>query len=570
MYDSTGTTNYGYDVDNRLTSVSAPGTYPVGYTYDGAGRRASLSFGGYGESYSYNNLGELGAIQDTELSQELVGYGYDPQGRVTDVYQPGNLLLDLDTTYTYDQNNRITSVTATRSGVPTPLLAATYQLDALGNPTSESYSDAANPQTVTMTYTYDLLHRVATSVTSPGGPTLDYGYDAVGNRTSVQNGNTLTTNVFNADNQQASSSTNTGQSASYIYDNDGNQIQKYDSTGQTTYTFNGLNELTQAQVPVPGSPQLHTTTGYSYSGDGLRVSKDPGYGATTYTWDVAGAVPLLLLDEALHDNPPTSDTYLWGQGSTLVEATPQSGVVAYPLADGLGSIRLTVGSSGAVLSSQTTDPFGQITAATGTPLTFGFSGQQTDAETGLQYLRARYYDPSSGRFLSQDPVAGLLPNPATLHKYVYALDDPLRYTDPTGTDPACGTITGSFLNDQIGGLTCGVGGAIAIGGGIAVGAAVGAAAVAGSDAGTVFSSKGGGSRGIDQRTFDEASKGLDRAQRRRLHDELDKIGQDLTPDEIIERRNELFPDQPYPGGWLGPAPSSSGAPPSCPSSGQNC
>jgi len=68
----------------------------------------------------------------------------------------------------------------------------------------------------------------------------------------------------------------------------------------------------------------------------------------------------------------------------------------------------------------------------GTPPRFHAPRQQSDAETGLQYLRARYYDPSSGRFLSQDPAAGLLPNPATLHKYVYALDDPLRYTDPTG------------------------------------------------------------------------------------------------------------------------------------------
>jgi RHS repeat-associated protein len=89
-------------------------------------------------------------------------------------------------------------------------------------------------------------------------------------------------------------------------------------------------------------------------------------------------------------------------------------------------------SLGTVTSAQKPDPFGAIQQESGSPFPSGFAGQQTDPETGLQYLRARYYDPSNGRFLSQDPLAGLLPNPLSQHRYVYGLDNPLTFGDPTG------------------------------------------------------------------------------------------------------------------------------------------
>ena len=63
---------------------------------------------------------------------------------------------------------------------------------------------------------------------------------------------------------------------------------------------------------------------------------------------------------------------------------------------------------------------------------FGFAGEWTDAATGLQYLRARWYDPATGRFTQVDPFPGLLSLPGTQHPYAYALNNPLRYTDPSG------------------------------------------------------------------------------------------------------------------------------------------
>jgi RHS repeat-associated protein len=81
---------------------------------------------------------------------------------------------------------------------------------------------------------------------------------------------------------------------------------------------------------------------------------------------------------------------------------------------------------------------GLIRALTRTALSFGFAGQQRDAESGLIYLRARYYDPRTGRFLSKDPVRGSAWRPASQHAYVYALNNPVRYRDPSGREVAFG------------------------------------------------------------------------------------------------------------------------------------
>ncbi len=91
-------------------------------------------------------------------------------------------------------------------------------------------------------------------------------------------------------------------------------------------------------------------------------------------------------------------------------------------------------------------PFGGTRSASGPSTPFRFTGQQQDDTTGLYYLRARYYNAQTGRFLSRDPFPGLATLPGTLHPYAYALNNPARYTDPSG----------EFVNILIG---AGIGGA---------------------------------------------------------------------------------------------------------------
>jgi RHS repeat-associated protein len=102
----------------------------------------------------------------------------------------------------------------------------------------------------------------------------------------------------------------------------------------------------------------------------------------------------------------------------------------YYLADGLGSTMATTDASGNVVNTYTYHPYGATSSSTGSqPNPFQFAGQQTDP-TGLQYLRARYYDPATGTFLSSDPL-GLSPSwPGS--PYVYANGNPALLIDPYG------------------------------------------------------------------------------------------------------------------------------------------
>jgi len=95
-----------------------------------------------------------------------------------------------------------------------------------------------------------------------------------------------------------------------------------------------------------------------------------------------------------------------------------------------------VNSAKTVTDSYIYEAFGSLVASSGTTETvYGFTGEQFDDEVGLQYLRARYYDPEVGRFVSRDPDLGLVWFPQTLNRYVYVSNDPINNTDPIGLRP---------------------------------------------------------------------------------------------------------------------------------------
>ena len=121
------------------------------------------------------------------------------------------------------------------------------------------------------------------------------------------------------------------------------------------------------------------------------------------------------------------------------------GGVYYYIYDGLGSTRQLVSTTGAVTDSYGYSAFGEMASRTGTGTTptvnpFLFNAQQFDGASGDYYLRARYYDQSNGRFISQDPFEGRNDDPVSLHRYLYANADPVNYIDPTGKDSLVETI----------------------------------------------------------------------------------------------------------------------------------
>ena len=103
--------------------------------------------------------------------------------------------------------------------------------------------------------------------------------------------------------------------------------------------------------------------------------------------------------------------------------------------DGHGNVRFLTNAAGAITDTYTYDAFGLLTATTGsTPNNYTYSGERFDQNIGLFHLRARDYNPLTGRFETMDPAAGDILNPATLHKYVYAGNNPVNASDPTGRE----------------------------------------------------------------------------------------------------------------------------------------
>jgi RHS repeat-associated protein len=116
--------------------------------------------------------------------------------------------------------------------------------------------------------------------------------------------------------------------------------------------------------------------------------------------------------------------YVYGLGR--ISQVADDDTTFYYLSDGLGSTMALTDADGEVANTYEYDVFGAVRASTGSqPNEFRFTGEQADDSTSLQYLRARYYDPAVGRFLSRDPLP-------FIQRYAYVGNNPVRFTDPYG------------------------------------------------------------------------------------------------------------------------------------------
>ena len=162
----------------------------------------------------------------------------------------------------------------------------------------------------------------------------------------------------------------------------------------------------------------------SYTSDArnLRQSRTVGGATEQFTWSSVGGLPLLL-DDGEH-------SYLYGPSSSPVaQVDDVTGEIEYLHADLLGTPRLLTDGAGAVVGSVSFDAFGSRATYSGVQSAFGFTGNWTDPETGLLYLRARDYDPVTGQFLTVDPAVD-----STRQPYAYTGNSPVSRTDPSGLD----------------------------------------------------------------------------------------------------------------------------------------
>src|SRR5262249_39498929 len=141
---------------------------------------------------------------------------------------------------------------------------------------------------------------------------------------------------------------------------------------------------------------------------------------STQVYDIAEPLPLVIEDGAT--------AYLTGPDGLPVERIAADGATSYYSHDQLGSTTALTNGDGQTLATYDYSAYGEVTSQTGTdPNPFQYAGQYTDSESGLEYLRARYYDPRTGQMLTRDPLAA-----DTRAPYGYASADPIDETDPAG------------------------------------------------------------------------------------------------------------------------------------------
>lgn len=402
-------TTYKYDGLNRLVfagfgtggTVQAP-TYvsKTDYTFDGGDRITKIvdSISGT-TNMAYNGLDEM---TSQATPQGTVSYTYDVAGRRSTMTVPGQAAL----TYSYDDANRPTGLSRGTTNV-------SISYDGAGR-----RSSVALPGGVSENYGYDPASELTSITYKKGTATLGdlaYGYNALGLRNEVSGSYAraalpaaVATTIYNANNQLTKWGT-----ATIAYDLNGNMT----SDGTNTYIYDERNQL----ASIKASNKTNGT--FTYDGLGRRIKKVVLGVTTQFLYDGNNVV------QELSSTGTVSANLLTGLGPDEIFARSTSSATLSLLSEGLGSTLATADGTGTVQTSYTYEPFGKATSSGATSVVgFQFTGRENDGN-GLQYSRARYYSPTYGRFISEDP-AGLAGGDVDLYGYVW--NSPMSYTDASG------------------------------------------------------------------------------------------------------------------------------------------
>jgi RHS repeat-associated protein len=365
----------------------------------------SSSAGGASVSYTYDDLNRLSTVVDNRLpGNNTTTYTYDPASNVANATYPNGL----QSTFSYDTLNRLTAMNGGTASY-------SYQLGPTGNRTQ-----ATEPNGRTLNWSYDGIYRLTneqiTNDPQQNDGSVSYGLDPVGNRLSANSTLSAVNSGsfgYNADDEVSTET----------YDANGNVL----ATGGKNFTYDSENHMTS--MTANG-----TTVTMVYDAFGNRVGKTVN-GVTTW-YLVEDDVNPTGLPQVLEEKVggAVQRVYTYGlqriSEDQFVNGAWSASFYGY---DGAGSIRQLTNSAGAVTDEYEYDAYGNSFTKQGTtPNNYLYRGEQYDNDLGLYYLRARYYNPNTGRFLSRDPENGILTDPASLHKYLYANGDPVNRVDPSG------------------------------------------------------------------------------------------------------------------------------------------
>ena len=440
-------TRYSYDKAGRQVAKELPDGKRVTYKYDALGRMIEADDGAFPVHISYDEAGRLKQITYVAIKKSVT-YEYSAQGLRTKLIAPDGreIRYEYDAlkrtsglalpdgkkiSFSFDEKNRVQSVLYPNG------LAGRWTYNANGQIVKIDYRDSRDKTVAGSSYRYDAkgnaIERQDTQGQSsrftydPAGQILEetsregaikYSYSAGGNRARVQEGKQIREYKHNAADQLIQAGNEV-----LSYDANGNVISKKTAAGATVYEYDSENRLVKTVTPDGAA------TTYGYAPTGERVWRRDKSGTTYFLYD--GLDLIAELDSELR----TNKMFVHGFGIDRPLAMLQSKETYYYLADRSGSVTHLVNGKGEVAASYTYDAFGKTKTqkrAIGNP--FAYTGRELDP-TGLYYYRARYYDPTLGRFLSNDLITARLDEPLQQNPYLYVRNNPLQFVDPFGLDP---------------------------------------------------------------------------------------------------------------------------------------
>jgi len=411
MTDPNGNTIvYSYDGNNRLVTITYPDLSTVTLTYDANGNRIQMSDKLGISSFTYDALSQLTSY--TDPFGKTVGYAYDASGNKSSMTYPDGKIVN----YSYDSLNRLSTVTDWLSGT------TSYTYDAAGNLLS-----TVNPNNTSAAYTYDAAGRLTalSNLKSDASVISNYSYtlDAIGNHMNVTQNEPLAPVLSNKNIAYSYDAENRLTSAGGIritFDNNGNMITR--GTDSFSYDFN--NRLIQSSIGG-------LLEQYSYDGIGNRLAKTVDDRTVRYILDRSGSLSNVLAET--DSNGTITTYYVYGLG--LISKILPDNTAYYYHYDSRGSAIALTDVSQNVTDSYAYNSFGSLANLNGsTSNPFKYVGRYGVMEegNGLSYIRARYYVPELGRFITKDRLWEVNSDSQELNKYIYTLNNPAKLIDVSG------------------------------------------------------------------------------------------------------------------------------------------